>query len=78
MKHLCVQWTVSLVASGDQEVVGLLTKYDGTTGREVESYRFSGGSSTVFEELLTALDASIFTSLAIAEGLVPEGQQVLL
>ena len=78
MKHLSVQWTITLSQHDDGGVRGVVTLYDGTTGREHENYYFSGSSSVVFQELLTVLDASIFTSLAIAEGVLPEGQLPLV
>jgi hypothetical protein len=55
-------WTVSLRhCSGTRQVVYL------------DHERYSD-ASTLFQELMTVLDGSIFTSLAIAEGVLPEGQ----
>lgn len=75
MKSFAHVWMVGLsYEDGEPEVSGALMHCDVTTGQEVGSYEFSGSSRVIFEELLTVLDASIFTSLAIAEGVLPEGQ----
>ena len=71
---LAQRWTVRLFECEDGSYRARLTHYDATTKRGQQSYEFSGSSSVLFQELLTVLDASIFTSLAIAEGVLPEGQ----
>lgn len=77
MKLLVEGWAVSLCTYGDGVVHLGLTHCDVTTGRELANYEFSGSSKTCFPELMSVLDASIFTSLAIAEGALPEGQAPL-
>lgn len=68
------RWTVRLFACPEGGYRARLTVFDATTKTAQGSYEFSGSSSIIFQELLTVLDASIFTSLAIAEGVLPEGQ----
>lgn len=71
-------WIVTLEqGAGDVPWNALVTSCGTTTNGEPESYEFSGSSKELFQELLTVLDASIFTSLAIAEGLLSPGQQPL-
>lgn len=78
MKTFVHQWVVTLGSDDENHVHGLVTGFDCTTRSELVSFESCGSSKTVLEELGTVLDASMFTSLAIAEGLVPEGQQPLL
>ena len=71
---LAHRWTVRLFSDPDGSYRARLTHFDATTKQGLGNYGFSGSSSVLFQELLTVLDASIFTSLAIAEGVLPEGQ----
>lgn len=71
-------WIVTLEHQDNGEVFGLLTVCGSTTRGEVESYGFSGLSSAIFPELLTVLDATIFTYLGIADGVLSEGQLPLV
>lgn len=71
-------WIVTLEPHQQGGWSGLVTVCGSTTKGEPESYEFSGSSSPLFQELLTVLDATIFTFLAIAEERVPEGQLPLL
>lgn len=71
-------WIVTLEHQANGEVRGLLTVCGSTTRGEPESYDFSGSSSAIFPELLTVLDATIFTHLGIADGVLSEGQRPLV
>lgn len=71
-------WIVTLEHQADGEVHGLLTICGSTTLGEPESYEFCGSSSTLFQELATVLDATMFTHLAIADQKLPEGTMPLL
>jgi hypothetical protein len=72
------RWTVRLFECPEGGYRARLTHFDATTRTGGGSYEFSGSSSVIFQELLTVLDASIFTSLAIAENVLPEGQLPLV
>lgn len=60
-------WTLSLCVDDHLVVSGLLTSCDATTGEQELPYELVGLSSVIFQELLTALDASMFTFLATAD-----------
>lgn len=74
MNEFAQAWGVSICKSRDDGWELLLTHFDDTTGVEVVSFGFYRSSSVLFQECMSVLDASIFTSLAIAEGVLPEGQ----
>lgn len=67
-------WGVSIQQDDKGVWVCSLVHYESGIGSSVISFERYGSSSTLFLECMSALDASIFTSLAIAEGVLPEGQ----
>lgn len=77
MKAFVHQWVVTLGADDHGEVCGVITAFDATTKDEILSFERSGSSSEVLEELVTVMDASMCTSLAISEAIIPEGQMPL-
>ena len=78
MKAFAQRWSIGIERTTDGRWSTALMRSDAITGDEELSYESYGSSNTLFQELLTVLDASIFTSLAIAEGVLPEGQLRLL
>lgn len=58
-------WHVFLHGYEDGQYRCTLSISTGITGDARESYEFSGSSTTLFQELLTVLDATIWSCLAI-------------
>lgn len=78
MKPFAQRWSVGIERTADGRWSTQLMRSDAITGEEELSYEQYSSSSTLFQELLTVLDASIFTSLAIAEEQLPESHLRLL
>lgn len=68
MEPFAQAWVLTIEYVAPGEVFGLLTICGDTTSQEPESYGSSGSSKTVFEELGSVLDATMWSFLAIADG----------
>lgn len=67
-------WVVGIRSDGKGSWEYRVMLSDGETVLSDDSSPPYKSSNVLFQELMSVLDASIFTSLAIAEGVLPEGQ----
>lgn len=67
-------WVVVIRHSDKGGWEWLIQRYEGEMQHSPVSSDGYSSSSVLFQECMSVLDASIFTSLAIAEGVLPEGQ----
>jgi hypothetical protein len=74
MQNTSEVWSLYIGRGNDGIYSVALRHFNGTTHDVMMSCERYSSSKLLFEELLSTIDASIFTSLAIAEGVLPEGQ----